>query len=121
MSITTAERIDIEKLFVLMFNAAPGATYLGQIVTLYESVGHNLQAVANILDDTPPFQSLYPNFLTDAEFATQFLTPLGLQNDALARSFVIAKVDAGVPKGEIIYEALQALKTVGTGSASQYI
>ncbi|MBG9389788.1 beta strand repeat-containing protein [Caenimonas aquaedulcis] len=104
-----------------MFNAAPGATYLAQVVNIYEQLGHNLQQLANNLDDIPVFQSLHPNFQTAAEFAADFLTPLGLQNDSVALSFVIDKFNAGVAKGEIMYEGLLALEGIGSGAASQYV
>ncbi|MDB5872311.1 MAG: hypothetical protein JWQ07_1753, partial [Ramlibacter sp.] len=120
MSITATERTEIEKLLVLMFNAAPGSTYLSEVVSLYESLGHNLQSLANTLDDIPAYNTLHPNFQTAAEFAADFLTPLGLQNDALAKSFVIDKFNAGVSKGEISYEALLALESVDSGMAAQY-
>src|SRR4051812_38690311 len=121
MAITATERTEIEKLLVLMFNAAPGATYLSQVVSIYEQLGHNLQQLANNLDDIPAFQNLHPNFQTAAEFAADLLTPLGLQNDDVAKSFVIAKFNAGVAKGEIMYEGLLALEGIGAGGASQYV
>ncbi len=121
MSVTATQRFEIEKLLVLMFDAAPGAMYLSQVVGLYESVGRNLQVVANALDDLPVFQQLHPNFQTAAEFAADFLTPLGLQNDGLAKNFVMDKFNAGVPKGEIMYQGLQALNGLGSDAASQYL
>jgi len=121
MAITATERTEIEKLLVLMFNAAPGATYLSQVVNIYETLGHNLGQLANNLDDIPVFQQLHPNFQTAAEFAADFLTPLGLQNDALAKSFVLDKFNAGVPKGEIMYEGMLALEGVTSGAAAQYV
>ncbi len=121
MSITTTERTNIEKLLVLMFNAAPGATYLSEVVSLYETLGHNMAALANTLDDIPIYNTLNPNFQTAAEFAAEFLTPLGLQADSLALSFVIDKFNAGVPKGQIAYEALLALNGVDSSMAAQYV
>jgi len=121
MSITATERTEIEKLLVLMFNAAPGATYLSEVTSLYESVGHNLNVLATVLDDIPAFNTLHPNFQTAAEFAADFLTPLGLQNDTLAKNFVIDKFNAGVSKGQIMYDALQALEGVTGAMAPQYV
>ncbi|HSI52880.1 MAG TPA: hypothetical protein VK981_02855 [Ramlibacter sp.] len=121
MSIEATERTEIIKLIVLMFNAAPGATYLGEVVAVYESLGKNLGALANVLDDIPLYQTLNPNFQTGPEFAAKFLTPLGLQNDALAIDFIVSRYEAGVPKGQIVYEAYLALALVGAGgAASQY-
>lgn len=121
MAITTAERNQIVELTVLMFNAAPGETYLAQIVALYESNGRSLQNLANQLAGTSIFQSMHPNFETAEEFAAEFLTPLGLQDDATAKDFVIAKVNAGVPKGQIMYEGYVALNAVPADGAAQYV
>ncbi len=121
MSIQASERTEILKLLVLMFNAAPGAVYLSQVVAIYESLGKNLGALANALDDIQPYPTLNPNFQVAEEFAAAFLTPLGLQNDALSIDFVVSRFNANVPKGEIVYEAYLALQLVGAGgSASQY-
>lgn len=121
MAITTAERNQIIELTVLMFNAAPGATYLSQIVALYESNGRSLQTLANQLATTSAFTSLHPNFETAEEFAAEFLTPLGLQNDTVAKDFVIAKFNAGVSKGQIMYEGYVALNAVPSTGAAQYV
>src|SRR4051812_26239588 len=121
MSITTTERTEIEKLLVLMFNATPGATYLSEIVSMYEGLGHSLAALANTLDDLPAYNALNPNFQTAAEFASAFLTPLGLQNDTFAKNYIIGKFSGGEPKGQIAYEALQALEGVTSGMPAQYV
>lgn len=125
MAITTAERTAIIELTVMMFNAAPGATYLAQIVALYEANSgtseQKLQALANQLATTSVYKSMHPNFETAEEFAADFLTPLGLQADATARDFIIAKFNAGVSKGQIGYEAYAALNAVPSTGAAQYV
>jgi hypothetical protein len=120
MAITATERTQIIELVTLMFNAAPGATYLSQIVSLYEANGHNLQTLAEQLGTTSVFQSLNPNFQTAEEFASSFLTPLGLQNDATAHDFVVARFNAGVSKADIMYQGFAALTSLGSGASSQY-
>lgn len=109
MDITTQERTNILKLTVGLFNAAPGANYLSEFTSVFEANGHNLAALAGTLGTTGAFQSLYPNFQTASEFATKFLTTLGLQGNTEAVDFVTAKFNAGVPKAQIIYDALVAL------------
>lgn len=125
MAITTAERTQIVEMTVLMFNAAPGEVYLAQIVALYEAnpgtSAQKLQALANQLATTSVYTSMHPNFETAEEFAADFLTPLGLQNDAVAKDFIIAKVNAGVSKGQIAYEAYVALNAVPSTGAAQYV
>lgn len=109
MAITTQERTNILKLTVGLFNAAPGANYLSEFTSVFEANGHNLPALANTLGTTGAFQSLYPNFQTASEFATKFLTTLGLQGKTEAVDFVTLKFNAGVPKAQIIFDALVAL------------
>ena len=125
MAITTAERNQIVELTVLMFNAAPGDVYLSQIVALYEAnpgtQAQKLQALANQLAQTSIFTSMHPNFDTAEDFAADFLTPLGLQNDATARDFVIARYNSGVPKGQIMYEGYVELNAVPSTGAAQYV
>ena len=124
MAITADERKQIIELTVLMFNAAPGAEYLSQIVALYEAnpgtTEQKLQVLANQLATSAPYQSLHPNFETAEEFAAEFLTPLGLQNDDFARDFVISKFKALVPKGQIMYEGYVALNAVPDSANNQY-
>jgi hypothetical protein len=121
MAITTTERTQIIELVTLMFNAAPGATYLSDIVSVFEANGHNLQALAETLGQTGIYQSLNPNFQTATEFAASFLTPLGLQNDAFAVDFVVSRMNSGVSKADIEYQAFQALSGVTSSSPSQYV
>lgn len=109
MAITTQERTNILKLTVGLFNAAPGANYLSEFTSVFEANGHNLAALAGTLGTTGAFQSLYPSFQTASEFATKFLTTLGLQGNTEAVDFVTAKFNAGVPKAQIIFDALVAL------------
>lgn len=120
MAITATERSQIVELTVLMFNAAPGAEYLSQIVSVYEANGRSLQTLAGILGGTSVYAALNPNTQTAEAFADAFLTPLGLQNDSLARDFIIAKMNAGVSKGAIVYEAYAALNTVPDSANNQY-
>jgi len=109
MAITTQERTNILKLTVGLFNAAPGANYLSEFTSVFEANGHNLAALAGTLGTTGAFQSLYPSFQTASEFATKFLTTLGLQGNTEAVDFVTAKFNASVPKAQIIFDALVAL------------
>jgi len=109
MALTTAERTNIIKLVVGMFNAAPGATYLAELTVAFEANGRSLSNLAKDLATTPAYKAINLVFQTAAEFATSFLTPLGLQANTEAIDFVTAKFNAGVSKGQIAYEAIVAL------------
>jgi hypothetical protein len=121
MAITADDRTQIIELVTLMFNAAPGATYLSDIVSVFEANGHNMQALAETLGQTGIYQSLNPNFQTAEEFAASFLTPLGLQGDSFAVDFVVSRFNSGVSKADIEYQAFQALSGVTSSSPSQYV
>ncbi|HWI79542.1 MAG TPA: hypothetical protein VNS31_10115, partial [Ramlibacter sp.] len=110
MTVTVEERSNLIELMVGMFNASPGAQHLAELTSAYEATGGNIAQVASILSATAPFQALSPSSQSAVEFASFFLTPLGLQNDSVATDFVISQFNAGVNKGQIIYETLAALE-----------
>lgn len=109
MAITTAERTNILKLVVAMFNAPAGSVYLGEITSVFEANGRNLSALAQTLSNTGAFKALNPNFQSPQEFAAKFLTPYGLQGNATAVDFIVSKFNAGVNKGQIDLDAATAL------------
>jgi len=109
MALTTQERTNLITLVVGMFNASPGATYLSELTVAFEANGRSYQNLALDLANTDAFKSVHPVFQTAEEFAASFLTPLGLQANAEALDFVISKFNAGVSKGQIIFDALVAL------------
>lgn len=118
--VSATERASIVKLVVAMFNAAPGATYLAELATSFEANGRSLSKLAGDLASTTTYKTLNPVFQTAGEFATAFLKPLGLQNNAEAVDFVTAKLNAGVNKGQIAYEASQALSAY-TGTDAELL
>lgn len=122
MSVSLNERTNLIKLAVAMFNVAPGATYLAEITGLYEANGRSLGNVAAILSNTPAYKALNPVFQTAGEFATAFLTPLGLQANNEARDYIVAKFNAygtgTVNKGQISLDAAAALVNYTGADAS---
>ena len=115
MAITTAERTSILKLVVAMFNAPAGATYLSELTNAYETNGRSLSALAVTLSNTGAYKALNPNFQSPQEFAAKFLTPYGLQSNAIAVDFIVSKFNAGVNKGVIALDAATAINNY-TGS-----
>ena len=108
-TITTQERTNILKLVAGMFNAAPGANYLNEFTTAYQALGNNFAGLATALGNTGAFKSLYPSTLTATEFATKFLTTLGLQANTEAAAWVQAKVNSGASFSSVILQAVSAL------------
>ena len=109
MAITSQERTYIIKLTVGMFHAAPGATYLASITAAFEANGHDLAGLAVLLASTPAYKALNPDSQSADAFASAFLTPLGLQANAIALGYIHAGFDAGASKGQIVFDALVAL------------
>ena len=109
MALTAQERTNIIKLTVAMFNAAPGATYLAELSAAYEGNGRSLLTLAKSLSNTTIYLGLNPGSQSVSAFATAFLTPLGLQANTEAISFVTTRFNAGMNKGQIAYEAAVAL------------
>lgn len=109
MALTSQERTNIVKLTVAMFNAAPGANYLSDLGTAYEANGRSLAQLASTLSDNSAYLALNPASQSAAQFASAFLTPLGLQANAVALDFVTSRFNAGATKGQIAFEAALAL------------
>jgi len=109
MTISAQERTSIIELTVAMFHAAPGATYLATLESVLEANGHNMQALAVTVANSSEYQSVFPLSQSADAFAAAFLTPFGLQSNATALDFIHAQLAAGESKGQIIYEAVQAL------------
>ena len=113
MTISATERLDIIKLVVGTFNAAPGFTYLNELVPIVDN-GGSLLDVATALTQTPVYSStqFYPNFLTSEEWATRFADSV-LNNATLAASerqwaidWIVGQLNAGATQAEIIVGAI---------------
>ncbi|MDR0781757.1 MAG: hypothetical protein LBF16_13880 [Pseudomonadales bacterium] len=103
----------ITGLVVTMFNGAPGAGYLGELVEVLEA-GASLNDIATALAGKDLFNDFYANTQSAAAFADQLavqLLPAGTAASAVAyaKNWVVESLAAGVGKGEIILQAEQAL------------
>ena len=93
MALSTAERTNIVKLTVALFNAAPGASNLSDFATIFEANGRNFNTLALQLANTHTYKSLNPNSQTDAEFITSVLSVYNLQGNQDAREFVLGRLN----------------------------
>lgn len=119
MALTAAEQTNLMNLVVSMFNAAPGKQYFDEISDFFEANGRNLTMTARGLSGVAAFHSLYPSYLTSQQFATAFLTTLGLQGVQEANDFIVARANAGANWGQIILEAEQALLATNSATYAQ--
>ena len=122
MAITATQRNDVISLLVGMFDAAPSAALMTSFVADIEAGGTNA-TLAETLDDTAEFQSLYPVWLTDAEFATNFTTNLldghtSSSELATAIAAVESILAGGASRGQTANIAVDyLLNTAGTSDA----
>ena len=99
-----------------MFAAPPGKAYLDILVTQLNTYGQ--QHIAIQLGNTPYFQSLYPTDQGGHAFANAYLTALvpafSVADPAhlWALNWMAARFDQGIPAGQVVMEALQALRTM---------
>jgi len=122
-TITTQERNELTGLFIALFDAAPGADYLSDIVAAREA-GASLLSIANALASKPEFSEVYPAFLTAQEFAQRAVdnlltstTPAGAQT--WAKNWIVGKLNAGQTPANVLLQAAQALmQTPNTNYAS---
>ena len=71
-SITSEGRAELIALYTAMFNAAPGANNLNEIVTMSEG-GKSLQDIAMFLTGKTWFNNVYPAHLPADEFAARLV------------------------------------------------
>ncbi|MES2940924.1 MAG: hypothetical protein V4864_24810 [Pseudomonadota bacterium] len=119
MALTATEQTNLMNLVVSMFDAAPGKQYFDLISDFYEANGRSLTNTATWLSGTGAFQSLYPSYLTAQQFATNFLTTLGLQGVQAANDYIVGQVNSGKNWGQIILEAEQLLLGSTSGTYAQ--
>lgn len=96
-----------------MFKGTPGKQILAEF-TGYIDQGTSLTKLAEALSKVGEFQvnNLYPARLNNAQFADVFLSQYGLQNNQIARDFVIGREITGSNRGVTILEGIRALLAV---------
>lgn len=96
-----------------MFKGTPGKQILAEF-TGYLDKGTSMTALAEALSKVGEFQvnNLYPARLNNAQFADVFLSQYGLQNNQIARDFVIGREITGSNRGVTILEGIRALLAV---------
>ncbi len=116
MAITAEQRKEVISLLVGMFDAAPSAELLTGFVASIEN-GQSLESLANDLAATDEFASLYPVWLTNDEFATNFVTNILDGNTSAAAlaegiATVTAMLNGGSTRGEAANQAVALLTAV---------
>jgi Ca2+-binding RTX toxin-like protein len=121
MAITAATRTDIIELVVLANGGAPGVTLLSELVAQIES-GKTLKDIATTLTTSASFKAVYPTFATPEEFANEFLDNIipGVDPASKAEgvSVIVALMNSGATKADILVEAAAFLGNLSTTDAS---
>jgi len=131
MAISIEARSDLISIVVGMFNGAPGAAILSQLTNAYESGSSRLQIATNLAKSAEYLQ-VFPEFMTNAEFATKLVdNMLGDLVDAAGKAEAVtiltAKMNASntstpaakaAARAETSIYALDLLKAVPTTDAT---
>lgn len=122
MAITVEARTSLIELVVGMFGAAPGAKVLSDLVAAYEK-GQTIKQIAANLANTIEFTTLFPTFLTNAEFATKVVnqlvgTEVVAAEKALAVTELTARLNAGASRSNVFVDAIDALDAITSTNAA---
>lgn len=116
MTTTTSQQNQISRLCQTMFNAAPGAVYMDNLVNYLTVNNATMTDLANTLARTSEFTGSfsYPTTLTNNEFAETFVTRVvgGTVTSAThsaAVSTIAAMLNTGQSRGEVMLWASDAL------------
>ena len=99
MALTATQSKSMYQFFALAFNAAPGVTYMNQLDAALNS-GMSVTQVVEAFTAKAEFTSTYPNFLSNAAFATKFINSnVGSYASDAAKAAAIADVTAALNAG----------------------
>jgi len=108
-------------LTVGMFGAAPGASILTELDNSAKA-GQSLTDIANNLASTSAFTSIYPTFLTNAQFSTEFVASLFSETSAAVQLELVelatSILNSGTSRGALIVMAINALAGVPEADAT---
>lgn len=108
-------------LTVGMFGAAPGASILTELDNSAKA-GQSLTDIANNLASTSVFTSIYPTFLTNAQFSTDFVASLFSETSAAVQLELVelatSILNSGTSRGALIVMAINALAGVPEADAT---
>ena len=107
MAMTNQQQTDAYQFFVIAFGATPGVEYMSQLDEAY-SFGLTTKEIVNIYTTKPAFTAKYPTFFTNEQFANALIANV-VRNSASdaakaeAKADIIAALNAGLSRGDIIF------------------
>jgi Ca2+-binding RTX toxin-like protein len=113
MALTSTVQKELYQFFTIAFDAAPGATYMGQLADAVNA-GMTVKQVVNVFTTKPEFTSVYPTFMTNEQFATRLVdNVVGDSASAAAKLSAVADISAaltaGWSRGDVIYQVFTNL------------
>jgi V8-like Glu-specific endopeptidase len=99
--------------FITAFGAAPGVTYMDQLVEAYES-GLSVREIVNIFTTKSQFTSVYPSGLTRIELATSLInnivkTSATASSKTSAVTEIVSALNHGMTVGDVIFNVFNNL------------
>lgn len=124
MAFTEQNAKDGYLFFAIAFNAVPGKTYAAQVVQAYEA-GMTTQQIVNEFSTKSTFTDIYGADLSNTDFAQAFVANVvnGLTVSldaavlAAAEADVVAALEAGLSRGDVIYNVIQNLSSKSVADA----
>lgn len=121
MAMTAAQKQDAYKFFIVSFGAVPGVEYMNQIADAY-SVGLTTKEIVNIYSTKPQFEAIYPRFQNNEQFAAKLIENVvgASATDAAkaqAKTDVVAALNAGWSKGDVVFQIFTNLSNKPAGDA----
>lgn len=104
----TYQRDDLYRFFAVAFGAAPGVTYMGQLVEAADA-GMSIKAIVNVFTTKPQFLETYPTSLTNQEYAQKLVdNVVGTSASSAAKAEAVADIVAALSlpnwtRGDITY------------------
>jgi len=105
----TYERDDLYRFFAIAFGAAPGVTYMGQLVEAAEVGRMSIKEIVNVFTTKPQFLETYPSSLSNQEYAQKLVdNVVGTSANAAAKAEAVADIVAALSlpnwtRGDITY------------------
>jgi len=119
----TVQQENILTLIVGMFDAAAGAQFLAEFEVLLTASDDDYLAFASYLAQSETFASLYPESLSDSEFASVFIERLVADeasdsNKSWAIDWLSANLQAGMSRSAVMFNAIEALNNIDASDSN---
>lgn len=121
MAMTTAQKTEMYRFFIVAFDAAPGVTYMNQLDEAL-SAGMTTRQIVNVFTNKSQFLDTYPTSLTATQFATRIVDTVVKQAaSAAAKQKAVKDIETalgtGMSRGDVVYNIFSNLGALPTTDA----